>query len=287
MLSPCLFNIYAHNILWNARLDKWQAGIKIVRRNINYLRYAHDTTLVGESEEELKSLLKRVKEESEKAGLILKIQKIKIMASGPITSWQTDGEEVEIDRFYFLMLQNHHGQWLTAMKLRHFLLGRKAMRNLDNVLKSRDITLPIKVSTFKAMVFPVVRYGCESWTVKKAEDWRIDAFELWCWRRFLRFPWTAKRSNQSILPEINPEYSLKVLILKLKLHYFGDQMLRAKSLEKTLKLLFENQRGRGDRGWDGWVASLTHWTWGWASSRRQWRTGRPVKLQTTGPDLAA
>ena len=196
------------------------------------------------------------------------------------------GEEVETDRFYFLMLQNHHGQWISAMKLRCFLLGKKAMRTLDSVLKSRDITLPTKVCIFKAMVFPVVMYGCECQTIKEAEDWRIDPFELWSWRRLLRVPWTARRSNQSILQEINPEYSLKGLMLKLKLKYLGHQTLRAKSLGKTLMLWFENQRRRGDRGWDGWIASLTPWTWGRANSGRQWRTGKPVILQSMGPDLA-
>ena len=138
------------------------------------------------------------------------------------------------------------------------LLGRKAMTNLDIVLKSRDIILPTKVRLVKAMVFPVVMYGCESWTVKKAEHWRIDALELWCWRRFFRVPWTARRSNQSILKEISPEYSLEGLMLKLKLQYFGHLMQRTDSLEKTLMLgKIEGKRRRANRGWDGWMASLT------------------------------
>ena len=188
----------------NARLDEAQARIKVVRRNINILRYADDTTLTAESEEELKSLLMEAKEESEKAGLKLNIQKIKIMASGPITSQQIDGETMEtVTDFLFL------GSKITAdgdcgheIK-RCLLLGRKAMTNLDSILKTRDITLPTKVRLVKAVVFPVVMYGCESWTVKKAEHRRIDAFELWCWRRLLSVLWTAKRSNQSILKERN------------------------------------------------------------------------------------
>ena len=176
--------------------------------------------------EELKSLLMKVKEESEKVGLKLSIQKTKIMASSPTTSWEIDGETVETVTDFIL-----GGSKITAdgdcsheIK-RHLLLGRKVMTNLDSTLKSRDITLPTKVRLVKAMVFPVVMYGCESWTIKKAEHQRIDAFELWCWRRLLRVPWTPKRSNQFILEEISPEYSLEGLILKLKLQYFGHLML--------------------------------------------------------------
>ena len=170
----------------NAGLDEAQAGIKIVGRNINNLSYANDTTLIAESEEELKSLLK-VKEESEKAGLKLNIQKTKIMASDPITSWQIDGETMEtVTQFIFLGSKiTGDGDCSHEIK-RHLLLGRKVMTNLDSILKSRDIPLPTKVRLVKAMVFPVVRYGCESWTVKKAEHRRIDAFELWCWRTLER-----------------------------------------------------------------------------------------------------
>ena len=200
----------------NAGLEETQAGIKIARRNINNLRYADDTTLTAESEE-LQSLLMKVREESEKVGLKLSIQKTKIMASGPITSWQTDGEAMETVTDFIL-----GGSKITAdgncsheIK-RHLFLGRKAMTNLDRILKNRDITLPTKVCLVKAMVFPVVMYGCETWTIKIAECQIIDAFELWCWRKFSRVPWIA-RSNQSILKEINPEYSLEGLMLKLKL----------------------------------------------------------------------
>ena len=209
----------------NAGLDEAQAGIKIAGRNINNLRYADDTTLMAESEEELKSLLMKVKEESEKVGLKLDIQKTKIMASGPITLWQIDGETMETVRdFIFGGSKITAGSDRSHEIKRHLLLGRKAMTNLDSILKSRDIILPPKVCLVKAMVFPVVMYGCESWTVKKAERQRIDAFELWCWRRLLRVPWTARRSNQSILKEISPGCSLEGTMLKLKLQYFGHLM---------------------------------------------------------------
>ena len=164
----------------------------------------------------------KVKEESEKAGLKLNIQKIKIMTSDPITSWQIDGETMETvtDCIFLGSKITTDGDCSHEIK-RRLLLGRKVMTNLDSILKSRDITLPTKVHLVKAMVFPVVMYGCESWTAKKAERRRMDAFELWCWRRFLRIPWTARRSNQSIPKDIRPEYSLEGLMLKLKLQYFG------------------------------------------------------------------
>ena len=180
----------------NSGLEEAQARIKTARRNINNLRYADDTTLMAESEEELKSLLMKVKEESEKAGLKLNIQKTKIMASGPISSWQIDGETVEtVADFIFLgSKMTADGDCSHEIK-RHLLLGRKVMTNLDSIFKNRDITLPTKVCLIKAMIFPVVIFGCESWTIKKAKHQRIDAFELWCWRRLLRVPWTARRSN--------------------------------------------------------------------------------------------
>ena len=185
---------------------------------------------MAESEEELKSLLMRVKEETEKAGLKFNIQKTKIMASGPITSWQIDGETV---RDFVLEGSKITADGDCSHEIKRCLLpGRKAMTNLDNILKSRDITLPTKVPLVKAMVFLAVMYGCESGTIKKAECQRIDAFELWCWRRLLRVPWTARRSNQSILKEISPEYSLEGLVLKLKLQYFGHLMQRTDSLKR-------------------------------------------------------
>ena len=209
----------------NAGLDEEQAGIKIADRNINNLRYADDTTLTAESEEDLKSLLMKIKEENEKVGVKLNIQKTKIMASGPTTSWEIDEETMETVRDLIC-----RGCKITADgDCRHeikrcLLLGRKAMTNLDSILKSRDISLLIKMHIVRAMVFPVIMYGCESWTIKIAESQRIDAFELWCWRRLLRIPWIARGSNQSILKEISPEYSLEGLMLKLKLQYFDHLM---------------------------------------------------------------
>ena len=201
---------------------------------------------MAESKEELKSLWMKVKEESEKDGLKLNIQKTKIMASGPITSWQIDGETVA--DFMFLGSKiTADGDCSYEIK-RHLCLRRKAMTNLDSILKNRDITLPTKVHLVKAMVFPVIMYGYESWTIKKAEQRRIDAFELWCWRGLLRVPWTARRSNQSILKEISSEYSLEGLMLKLKLQYFGHLIRRTDSLEKTLMPgKIEGRRRRGQQ----------------------------------------
>ena len=232
----------------NARLNEAQARIMVVRRNINILRYTDDTTLPAESEEELKSLLMKAKEESEKAGLKLNIQKIKIMESGPITLQQIDGETMEtVTDFLFLGSKiTADGDCSHEIK-RRLLLGRKAMTNLDSILKSRDITLPTKVRLVEAMVFPVVMYGCESWTVKKAEHQRIDVFELWWWRRLLSVLWIARRSNQSILNEISPGCSLEGQMLKLKLQYFGHLIRRTDSLEKTLMLV--KIEGRRRRRW--------------------------------------
>ena len=190
--------------------------------------------------------------ESEKAALKFDIQKM-IMASSPITSWQIDGETMETVRLYFGKLQNHCRWWLQPWNKRHILLGRKAIINLDSILKSRDITLLTKVHLVKAMFFPVVMYGYECWTIKNAVCQRIDAFELWCWRRLLRVPWTARRSNQSIVKKISPEYSMEGLMLKLKLQYFGHMMWRTDSLEKTLML--GKIEGRRRRGWQ-WMRWL-------------------------------
>ena len=186
----------------------------------------------------------KMKEESEKVGLKLNIQKTKIMASGPITSWEIDGETVA--DFIFLGSKITGGGDCSHDIKRRLLLGRKVMTSLDSVLKSRVFTLSTKVHLVKALVFPIVMYGRESWTIKKAEHQRMDAFELWCWRRLLRVPWTARRSNQSILKEISPEYSLKGLMLKLKLQYFGHLVGITDSLEKTLMLgKIEGGRRRG------------------------------------------
>ena len=189
--------------------------------------------------------MRKVTEESEKAGLKLSIQKTKIMASGPTASWEIDGETIEtVTDFIFLASKITADGDCTYEIKRHLLLGRKVMTNLDSILKSRDISLPTKVCIVK--VFPVVMYGCESWTIKKAAHQRIDTFESWCWRRLLRVPWTARRSNQSILEEINPENSLEGLMLKLKLQYLGHFMRRTESLEKILMLgKIEGGRRRG------------------------------------------
>ena len=197
-------------------------------------------------------------EDSKKVGLKLNIHKTKIMASGPITSWEIDGETVEtVSDFIFLGSKTTADGDCGHEIKRHLLLGRKIMSNLDSILKSRDITLPTKVHLVKVMVFPVVMYGCKSWTVKKAECQRIDAFELWCWRRLLRVPWIARRSNQSILKVISPGCSLEGLMLKLKLQYFGHLMRRVDSLEKTLMLGGIGGRRRRGRQRIRWLDDIT------------------------------
>ena len=210
ILSPGLFNFYSEYTMQNARLEASEVGTKLAGRNTNNLRQADDTAAMAENEEELKSLLMRVKEQSKKSGLKLNIQKTMIMASGTITSWQIEWEKVEAVT-NFLPLGSKitaDGDCSHGIK-RHLLLGREAMTNLDSVLKSQDITLSTKFCKTKAMYSPVVMYGCESWSIKKAECQRTDVFKLWCWRRLLRVPRTARRSNQSILKEISPEYSWK------------------------------------------------------------------------------
>ena len=215
----------------NANLGELQARVKVGGRNFNNLRYANDTTLMAESEEELKSLLMRVKEESEKAGLKLNIKKSKIMASSLITSWQIEVENLEVvTDFLFLGSKiTADGDYSYEIR-RQFFLGRKLMTNLDSELKSREITLSTKICIVRAI--PVVTYSCDSWTLSKAKHQRINAFELWFWRRLLKVPGTARISNKSILKEINPEYSLEGRMLKLKLQNFGHLMRTADSLEK-------------------------------------------------------
>ena len=213
---------------------------------------------MAESEEELKSLLMEVKEESEKVGLKLNIQKTKIMASGPITSWEIDGETVETVADFILGASKITADGDCSHEIKRFLLlGRNVMTNLDSIFKSRDITLLTKVHLVKAMFFPVVMYGCESWTVKKAERRKIDVFELWCWRRLLRITWTARRSNQSILKEINPGEFLEGMMLKLKFQYFGHLMRRVDSLEKTLMLGGIGGRRRSGQQRMRWLDGIT------------------------------
>ena len=248
----CLENPRDGGAWWAAIYGVTQSRTRLKRlSSSSSSRYAHDTTLMAESKEELKRFLIKVKE-SEKAGLKLNIQKMKIMTSGPITSWQIDGETMGT-------LTDFGGSKITVDDdcsheiKRRLLLGRKAMTNLDGILKSRNITSPTKVHVVKATVFPVLMCGCESWTIKKAERQRIDAFELWCWRRLLRVPWTARKSNQSILKEISPEYSLEGLMLKLKLQYFDHLMRRTDSLEKTLILgKIEGRKRRAEDEMAGW-----------------------------------
>ena len=268
----------------NAGLEEAQAGIKIAWRNINNLWYADDTTLVAESEEDLKSLWMKVKEESEKLGLKFNIQKTKIMASGPITSWEIDEETVETVSDFIL-----GGFRITAdcdcsheIK-RCLLLGRKTITNLDSILKSKDITLPTKLHVIKTMVFPVVMNGCESWTIKKAEHWRIDVFELWCWRRLLRVPWTTRRSKQSILNEINPGVHWKNWCWSWNsktVATWCKELTRQKRPWCWERLKAEADGD--DRGWDGWMASPILWRWVWASSGRWWWMGKPGMLQSVG-----
>ena len=233
ILSPCLFNLHAEYIMQNARLHESQAGIKIAGRNINNLRYADDATIMAESEEELKSLLMNVKEESEKAGLKFNIQKTKITASGPIISWQIDGETMDtVTECVFLGSKTTADGDCSHEIKRCLLLGRKAMTNLDSVLKSRH-HFADEGPYSQGYGFPCnrvmdVRVEPHK-SIKNANSQRINTFELWCWKRLLSVPWTARRSNQSILKEISPKYSLEGLMLKLKLQYFGHLMQRADS----------------------------------------------------------
>ena len=242
--------------MWNSRLDEAQAGIKIVRRNINNLRYADDTTPMAESKEELKSLLIKVQEETEKAGLKLNIQKMKIWSHHFMAN--RCGNNGNSDGLYFGGLKNHCRWWLQAWNWNALAPWKKSYDQPRQHIKKQRHYFADKVHLVKAMVFPVVMYGCESWTIKKAEHQRVDAFELWCWSRLLRVTWTARRSNQSIIKEINPEYSLEGLMLKWKLQYFGHLIQRADSLEKSLmlgKIEGRRRKGRQDEmvGWHHWL----------------------------------
>ena len=231
----------------------------IARRNINNLRDADDNTLMAESKEELKSLLMRVKEESEKTSLRLNIKEKKghgIQSHHFMANRRGKNGNLEAD-FIFLAYKVTADSDFSHEIKRHLLLGRKAMKNLGSILRSRGVTLLTKVCIVKAMVFPGTMYGCKSGTIKKTESQRPDAFELWCWRRLLRVPWTARKSNQSILNEINPEYSLEGLMLKLKLRYFGYLMQRADSLEKILMQGKNEGKRRREQQRKRWLDSVT------------------------------
>ena len=265
---------------WTRRSTSWNQDCWEKYQQPQIYRWYHSN---GKSEEELKSLLMKVKEESKKAALKLNIQKSKIQSHHFIANrW---GGGMETDRFYFLWLQITVDSDCSHEIKRCLLLGRKAMSNLDSVLETREIILPTKVHIVKAMVFPVVMYGCESWTIKKVESWWIDAFKLWSWRRLLRVPWMAWKSNQSILKEISPEYSLEGLMLKLKLPLatwcwswssLWPPDVKSWPIGKdpthwNRPQCSERLRAGGEgggRGWDGWMASLTQWTWVWANSWR-------------------
>ena len=217
----------------NARLDDLQAGIKIAGRNISNLRYADDTRKWQKAKRNYKSFLMRVKEENDKAGLKLNIKKLRswhLVPSLMASRWGTSGNS---DRFYIPVLQNHCGWWLQPWSYKKLAPWKKSYDKPTKRIKKQRYYFPNKSPSSKAMVFPVVMYGWEIWVIKKAEHQRIDAFELWCWRRLLRVPWTARRSNQSILKEINPEYSLEGLMLKLKFQYFGHLMQRNNSLKRA------------------------------------------------------
>ena len=267
----------------NTRLNVSQVGIKLAGRNINNLRYAEDTTPMSECEEELKSFLMKVKGESENVGLKLNIQKTKIMASGPITSWQINGKTVETVTNFILGVSKITADGDCSHDIKRCLPhSGKVMTNRGSILKCRDITLSTKVHLVKVMVFPVVMYGYESWIVKKTESWRIYAFELWRWRRFLRVPWTARRSNHSILKEISPEYSWKDWCRSRKFNTLATWYEGLTHLKRPW--CWERQKaGEGDdRGWDGWMASPTQWTWVWVKPRSWWWIGRPGFLQSMG-----
>ena len=260
ILSPYLFNLHAEHIIRNAGLEETEIGVKIAGGKINNLRYADDTTLMAENEEDLKNLLLKVKKESAKAGLLLNIKKTKIMSTGNVNGTRIDGEEIEtVTDFIFLGSKINNDSDCTHEIKRRLLFGIKAMANLDNTLKSRDITLPTKVRIVKAMVYPVVTYGSESWTIKKADRRKIDTFELRCWRKTLRIPWTARRTNHSILIEVKQDLSLEALMMKMKLKYFGHIMRKQEVLEKTLmlgKICGNGKRGRQKTRWLGTITDV-------------------------------
>ena len=280
ILSPYLFNLYTEYIMRKTGIDETTAGIKIGGRNINNLRYADDTTLLAETADDLKHLLTKVKTESETAGLKLNMKKTFVMTNSEMKEFHIDNEQVEIvEEFIFLgSIVNNDGQCSNEIR-RRLILGRKAMTSLDKLTKSKDISLATKIRIIKSMVFPITTYGCESWTMKQADRKKIDAFELWCWRRLLRIPWTDKRTNQSVLEEIKPELSLEASMLKLRLSYFGHLMRRPESLEKEIMLGMvegKRRRGRQRKRWIDTIKEDTNLTLreltGATQERDRWRS---------------
>ena len=261
ILSPYLFNLYSENIMRMAGLEEIEHGIKIGGRNINNLRYADDTTLLAETEEGLKMLLDRVKQESEKAGLRLNIKKTKVMVtSSELEEFMIRDETVEVvDSFIFLGAKIEKDGGCRSEIIRRIAKGKAAMTGLHRVMKDKEISMRTKVRLVKALVFPVMMYGCESWTIRKSERRKIDAFELWCWRRILRIPWTARRTNKSVLKEIKPEISLEGMIAKQALTFFGHT-IRASGMEKDIMLgRVEGTRRRG-RQRTRWLDVLKEFT---------------------------
>jgi hypothetical protein len=255
ILSPFLFNLYAEKIMRKVELEETEIGVKIGGRNINNLRYADDTTLLSETEDGLKHLIARIKEESEEFGLFLNVKKTKIMTTagnGKIRI-TIDNEDIEcVDEFIFLGCQiNKSGENGLEIK-RRIALGRSAMVSMSRIWKSKDVTMRTKCRLVCAIVFPIFMYGCESWTVKKADRRKIDSFELWCWRRLLRIPWTARVTNKEVLERIKQDMSLDGKITRLRLTYFGHVM-RSNSLEKSVMLGMVSGKRRPGRQRTRWI----------------------------------
>lgn len=247
-----------------AGVDEATGGIKIGGRNINNLRYADDTTILAETVDDLQCLLRKIKEESEAAGLKLNMKKTCVMTNGPIQVFHVDNDQVEIVKEFVYLGSSINIDVNCSNEIkRRLLMGRKAMVSLDKLIKSKDISLSTKIRVVQTMVFPITRYGCESWTIKQADRRKIDAFELWCWRRLLRVPWTERRTNKSLLQEIKPEHSLEASMVKLKLSYFGHIMRRQDSLEKEVMLGVvegKRRRGRQKKRWTDTIQEDTNLT---------------------------
>ena len=264
VLSPYLFNLYSEYIMRQANLEELDIGVKMGGRKINNLRYADDTTLLAESKEELLQLVTSVKEKSAQAGLYLNLKKTKVMSTEEMEEFELDGENVEVVRdFVFLGAKIEDSGSCKGDILRRLALGRAAMTGLNKIWKDKDITITTKCRIVNALVFPVVLYGCESWTIRKAERRRIDSFELWCWRRLLRIPWTARRTNKSVIDEIKTTNPLEALIKKQQLSYFGHIMRSENSLEKSMMLGMgggARKRGRPRARWLDDIKAITNCT---------------------------